>query len=195
MFIHGPLESEQPTPDERRTSSEALQWSDGAGDVSWMGGEMSAAHGEETSPQALRLAQPGRQVSNCEAGEIGFTERICLRRRNQILLLFGMRWCCRRAPNPHGLDAGGFSYPLRLPPPLANRKCIHSIAGQIERLTLSMPQSYSRRYLGVHRQSFHRANGAALVRKGFSFRLNFLSEMKMVRVVGLEPTRPRDTRF
>jgi len=80
VFIHGPLESEQPTPDERRTSSEALQWSDGAGDVSWMGGEMSAAHGEETSPQALRLAQPGRQVSNNKASETGFNERICLRR-------------------------------------------------------------------------------------------------------------------
>ena len=73
-------------------------------------------------------------------------------------------------PHPHDLEAKGFSYPLRLSPPLASRKRIRSIAGQIERQTLSMPQSYSRRFLGVHRQSFHRANGAALVRKGFSFR-------------------------
>ena len=91
MFIHGLLESEQPTPDERRTSSEALQWSDVEGDVSWMGGEMSAAHGEETSPQALRLAQPDRQVSNCQAGVTGITERICLRQWSQILLLFERR--------------------------------------------------------------------------------------------------------
>jgi hypothetical protein len=91
VFIHGLLESEQPTPDERRTSLEALQRSDVEGDVSWVGGEMSAAHGEETSPQALRLAQPGRQGSNCKAGVTEFTERICLRQWSQTLLLFERR--------------------------------------------------------------------------------------------------------
>jgi len=69
VFIHGLLESVQLTPAERRTSSEASRRKDAGGDVSWMGGEMSFAHGEETSAQALRHAQPARHVSNHEARE------------------------------------------------------------------------------------------------------------------------------
>jgi len=38
-----------------------------------MGGEMSKAHGEETSPQALRQANPAQQVSNLKARENGQT--------------------------------------------------------------------------------------------------------------------------